>query len=103
MVWLLADSTILHIRAVEQDLDGMPQFLRPIPASPMLPAQPRGTPMKRIAAVLAGCAAVATYALASTQPVPLKTTEFGRGPTIVLLHGMGSARTIWLPTAKKLL
>jgi 3-oxoadipate enol-lactonase len=36
-------------------------------------------------------------------PVPLKTTEFGHGPTIVFLHGMGSSRMTWLPTAKKLL
>ena len=58
--------------------------------------------MKRFAAVLALCSIAATYALAAT-PVALKTTEFGHGPTIVLLHGMGGARISWLPTAKKLL
>jgi pimeloyl-ACP methyl ester carboxylesterase len=33
----------------------------------------------------------------------LKTTEFGRGPTIVFVHGLGGARTVWMPTARKLL
>jgi len=36
-------------------------------------------------------------------PVTLKTTEFGRGPTVVLLHSLGSGRMVWMPTAKKLL
>ncbi len=36
-------------------------------------------------------------------PVVLKTTEFGRGPTVVLLHALGSGRMVWMPTAKKLL
>jgi pimeloyl-ACP methyl ester carboxylesterase len=58
--------------------------------------------MKRIVAVLTGCSIAATCALAA-PPVTLKTTEFGRGPTIVLLHGLGSSRTSWLPTARKLL
>jgi pimeloyl-ACP methyl ester carboxylesterase len=40
---------------------------------------------------------------ASAPPVTLKTTEFGRGPTIVLLHALGSGRMVWMPTAKKLL
>jgi len=48
------------------------------------------------------CLAVAASALAAT-PATLKTTEFGRGPTIVFLHSMGGGRTSWLPTAKKLL
>ena len=58
--------------------------------------------MKRIAAVLTVCSIAVTCALAAT-PVALKTTEFGRGPTIVFLHGMGGARISWLPTAKKLI
>jgi pimeloyl-ACP methyl ester carboxylesterase len=36
-------------------------------------------------------------------PAAPKTTEFGSGPSIVLLHGMGSSRMAWLPTARKLL
>ena len=39
----------------------------------------------------------------SAPPVALKTTEFGRGPTIVLLHALGSGRMVWMPTAKQLL
>ncbi len=48
---------------------------------------------------LAGCLG---WSLAAA-PVPLKTMEFGRGPAVVFLHGLGSSRTVWLPTAKKLL
>jgi pimeloyl-ACP methyl ester carboxylesterase len=36
-------------------------------------------------------------------PVVLKTTEFGRGSTVVLLHALGAGRMVWMPTAKKLL
>lgn len=39
----------------------------------------------------------------SAPPVVLKTTEFGRGTTIVLLHALGSGRMVWMPTARKLL
>ena len=37
------------------------------------------------------------------EAVALKTTELGRGPTIVFVHGLGGSRTDWLPTARKLL
>src|SRR5439155_18733919 len=40
---------------------------------------------------------------AATAPVALETTEFGSGPTIVLVHGLGSSRLSWMPTARKLL
>jgi pimeloyl-ACP methyl ester carboxylesterase len=42
-------------------------------------------------------------ARAADTPVTLKVTEFGRGPTIVLVHDFGGARMQWLPTAKKLI
>ena len=60
--------------------------------------------MKRhsLIALTLGTLAVLATPLAGA-PVPLKTTEFGQGPTIVFLHGMGSSRLAWLPTAKKLL
>ena len=55
-------------------------------------------------ALLAIVALVALRAGADTAPpVTLKTTEFGRGPTVVLLHTVGSGRMVWMPTAKKLL
>ena len=52
--------------------------------------------------VAAGAAGLRARA-ESAPPVTLKTTEFGRGPTIVLLHALGSGRMAWMPTAKKLL
>src|SRR5262249_655410 len=39
----------------------------------------------------------------ASAPAALKTTEFGSGPTIVLLHGLGQGRLAWMPTARKLL
>src|SRR5262245_32073797 len=57
--------------------------------------------MKRWLPLLACCALLTPVAHAAAPT--LKTTEFGRGPTVVLLHGMGSNRNYWLPTAKKLL
>ncbi|MBI1798640.1 MAG: alpha/beta fold hydrolase [Candidatus Eisenbacteria bacterium] len=54
----------------------------------------------RIALVVASSLA-ATIAFAA--PVTLKTTEFGSGPTIVLVHSIGSGRLYWMPTARKLL
>ena len=60
--------------------------------------------MKRIALLVAASLACTALAFAATDtPVALKTTEFGRGPTIVLLHDFGGARMQWLPTAKRLL
>ncbi len=40
---------------------------------------------------------------AAATPVVLKTTEFGSGPAIVLVHGLGSGRMSWMPTARKLI
>jgi pimeloyl-ACP methyl ester carboxylesterase len=33
---------------------------------------------------------------------PLATTEFGKGPTLVLVPGLGSQRMEWMPTARRL-
>jgi len=52
-----------------------------------------------VAAGLGGLRAVAD----APPEVTLKTTEFGRGPTVVLLHALGSGRMVWMPTARKLL
>ena len=65
--------------------------------------------MKRwVTAVVAVLVAAAAFmglraGAAAAPPVVLKTTEFGRGPTVVLLHALGSGRMVWMPTAKKLL
>ena len=58
----------------------------------------------RLTAVCLFAAAVlAAAALGHAAPVALKTTELGRGPTIVFVHGLGATRNDWLPTARKLL
>ncbi|MBI1798030.1 MAG: alpha/beta hydrolase [Candidatus Eisenbacteria bacterium] len=59
--------------------------------------------LMKICAVTALAAGLGATGLRADGPVALKTTEFGHGPTIVMLHGLGSARMVWLPTAKKLL
>lgn len=45
----------------------------------------------------------ATLAPLHAEPVALKTTELGRGPTVVFVHTMGLSRTDWLTSARKLL
>lgn len=47
--------------------------------------------------------ALALAPRAHAQPVAPKTTELGRGPTIVFVHGLGGTRNDWLPTARRLL
>src|SRR6266436_2563603 len=60
----------------------------------------RSTPkIMLVAAVILAVAPLARGA----APVELKTTEFGSGPTIVLVHGLGQGRLAWMPTARKLL
>lgn len=39
---------------------------------------------------------------ANAAPVPLKTMEFGNGPRLVFVHGIGCSRMSCLPTAKLL-
>lgn len=51
-------------------------------------------------AALALAMAAASSGLAAAPP--LKTTELGRGPTVVFVPGLGIARAQWLPTARKL-
>lgn len=48
-------------------------------------------------------ASLALAALVQAAVVAPKTTELGRGPTIVIVHALGAARNDWLPTARKLL
>ena len=48
-------------------------------------------------------AVLAAAALVHADPIVLKTTELGHGPTIVFVHSLGGARNDWLPTARKLL
>lgn len=60
--------------------------------------------MKRLrpSVLLLTAVVCAAAALAADLP-PLKTTTLGKGPTVVLVHGLGGSRTDWLPTTKRLL
>ena len=58
---------------------------------------------KAALSLLAAAALSVVTTLALAAPVALKTTELGRGPTVVFVPGLGSSRTDWLPTARKLL
>lgn len=59
--------------------------------------------VSNVAVALAAILVVGRIAPAAGAPVVLKTTEFGSGPTIVLVPGLGLARLSWMPTARKLL
>ena len=56
-------------------------------------------------AVLAAslAASLAVVVAVHGDPIVLKTTELGHGPTIVIVHALGGTRNDWLPTARKLL
>ena len=61
--------------------------------------------MTRIRTVAASCALAALLAtpLAAQAPTPaLKTTDLGKGASIVFVPGLGSQRIQWMPTARKL-
>ena len=61
--------------------------------------------MTRIRTVAASCALAALLAtpLAAQAPTPaLKTTDLGKGASIVFVPGLGSQRMQWMPTARKL-
>lgn len=58
----------------------------------------------RIAALSLALAAVIAVPLAAQTPAPaIKTTDLGKGPTIVFVPGLGSQRMQWMPTARKLI
>lgn len=52
--------------------------------------------------VLIPAALLLTAALVSADAPVLKTTELGRGPTVVFVPGLGITRSQWMPTARKL-
>lgn len=57
--------------------------------------------LKRIA-LFAGIV-VLMAVMSRPAPAELKATEFGKGPTIVMVHELGGARMTWLPVARKLM
>lgn len=42
-------------------------------------------------------------AVSAAEPLVLKTTKLGRGPTVVFVHGFGGARSGWMATARRML
>lgn len=64
------------------------------------------SPIHRNASGLAALALAAALAATVRAQPPAgapKTTELGRGPTVVFVHGLGASRSDWLPTARKLI
>jgi pimeloyl-ACP methyl ester carboxylesterase len=59
--------------------------------------------VRRIALFALAGVSVLLAALSRPAPAELKTTEFGKGTTIVLVHELGGARMTWLPVARKLM
>jgi len=55
------------------------------------------------AALLAATLVVSVAPLRAAAPVAPKTLELGKGPVIVMVHGLGGGRMSWMPTARKLL
>ena len=60
---------------------------------------------RRLVSLVLAVAVVMTLAIPvlHAEPVVLKTTELGHGPTLVFVHSMGLTRSDWLTTARKLL
>ena len=54
-------------------------------------------------AALSLAALLAATVRVQAQAVAPKTTELGRGPVIVFVHGLGASRSDWMPTARKLI
>jgi pimeloyl-ACP methyl ester carboxylesterase len=62
-----------------------------------------GTRLVAAATVVAGLAGGLGIAAEPTAPPALNVTELGNGPTVVLVHGLGSGRMQWMPVARKLI
>jgi len=56
-----------------------------------------------IASLMLSIAVAAASSCSAATPAVLKTTELGRGPTIVFLHTLGGGRLQWMPVARKLI
>ncbi len=70
----------------------------------------RAGPVSNRRSLAAGAAALALGIVAAVAGVRAqppaggpKTTELGRGPAIVFVHGLGASRSDWMPTARKLI
>lgn len=60
----------------------------------------RARPLVLCIALVAGLAAFVRAQAPAGAP---KTTELGRGPVIVFVHGLGASRSDWMPTARRLI
>ena len=57
----------------------------------------------RTTVIVAAAASLMAGRALAAAPVALKTTELGQGPTIVLVHELGSGRMSWMPVARRLI
>lgn len=55
-----------------------------------------------VAAALPAVALLLCAVLSGADPVAPKYLELGKGPTLILVHDLGSNRMVWMPTARKL-
>jgi pimeloyl-ACP methyl ester carboxylesterase len=57
----------------------------------------------RIVSLVVLAALAATTASPAATPATLKTSEFGHGPTVVFVHGLGGGRMQWMPVVRKMI
>lgn len=62
----------------------------------------RHSPLLPALVLVSAFALVFVSARHSRPPAPIASYSFGTGPTVVLLHGLGSRIEHWLPVARKL-
>jgi 3-oxoadipate enol-lactonase len=67
---------------------------------------PNRHPIARLLTAAGVLAAILTLVALCGADAPLPTPKFmalGSGPTVVLVHDLGSSRMVWMPTARKLM
>ncbi len=60
-------------------------------------------PAATLPALLAALALAVPAACAADAPAGLRTTELGKGRTVVLVHELGSSRMTWMPVVRPLI
>ncbi len=76
----------------------------------MVAPPPEDNPVNKVLKAVRQLAPLALAAAALLLPAPApaatpapQTLELGKGPTIVIVHGLGGSRTSWMPTARRLI